>query len=194
MKLLGKGVNKLNNVDPADLVKIVQKYSGYVSGLSRRYYISGGTYDDLFEEGVIGILEACKNYNGESLFDDKFEPFVKLCIKRQIIDAIKKSNAQKNKILNESISLTKIDSNGEEDSILNNFIDRNTSNDPLDLFIDREKIDERLRICEEELSKFERQVLTHYLSGKKQNEIAKSLDRDVKSIDNTLQRIKLKLK
>lgn len=184
----------MNNVDPADLVKIVQKYSGYVGALSKKYYISGGTYDDLFEEGVIGILEACKSYNGESLFDEKFEPFVKLCIKRQIIDAIKKSNTQKNKILNESISLTKMDGNGEENSILNNFIDRNTSNDPLDLFIDREKIDERLRICEEELSVFEKHVLMHYLSGEKQNEIAKNLEKDVKSIDNTLQRIKSKLK
>ena len=50
----------MDNVDPADLVKIVQQYSGYVSSLCRKYYIQGGTFDDLFEEGVIGILEACK--------------------------------------------------------------------------------------------------------------------------------------
>ncbi len=184
----------MDNVNPADLVQIVQKYSGYVSFLSKKYFIEGGTYDDLFEEGVIGILEACKNYKGENLFEEKFDSFVKLCIKRQIIDAIKKANAGKNKILNESISLTNINSNGEESSLLNNFVDRNTSNDPLDLFIDKERIEERLRICEIELSKFEKLVLEHYLSGEKQNEIAKSLNREVKSIDNTLQRIKTKLK
>lgn len=184
----------MDNVDPSDIAKIVQKYSGYVSALCRKYYIIGGTSDDLFEEGVIGILEACKSYNGESLFDDKFEPFVKVCIKRQIIDAIKKANTGKNKVLNESISLTNLNQNGEEGSLLNMFIDRNTSNDPLDLFIDKEKFEERLGICEVELSDFEKQVLSHYLAGEKQSEIATNLKRDVKSIDNTLQRIKLKLK
>ena len=73
--------------------KIVQKYSPYVSHLSRKFYVKDGTGDDLFEEGVIGILQACKNYRGESLFEEKFNSFVKICIRRQILDAIKKSNA-----------------------------------------------------------------------------------------------------
>ena len=96
----------MKNVDPGDIVKIVQEYSPYVSFLSKKYYVKDGTPDDLFEEGIIGILEACKNYNGESLFEEKFISFVKMCIKRQILDAIRKSNTQKNKILNESISYT----------------------------------------------------------------------------------------
>ena len=184
----------MNNVNPGDVVKIVQKYSSYVSLLSRKFFIVGGTPEDLFEEGVIGILEACKNYNGESLFEDKFDPFVKLCIKRQILDAIKKSNTGKNKALNESIPFVTYDHEGEEQSMLEILADRNTSNDPLDLFIDKEKVDERLKKCETRLSDFEKQVLNHYLAGEKQAEIAKSLNREVKSIDNTLQRIKTKLK
>lgn len=183
----------MDNVDPADLVKLVQKYSGYLNSLCKKYYISGGTSDDLFEEGVIGILEACKSYNGESLFEEKFDSFVKVCIKRQIIDAIKKANTQKSKVLNNSVSLTNLDGT-EDNAILNNFVDRNTSNDPLDLFLEREKFEERLKICDYELSEFEKEVLKHYLLGEKQNEIAKNLEREVKSIDNTLQRIKAKLK
>ena len=58
----------MNNVNPSDVVKIVQKYTSYVNALSRRYFIVGGTQEDIFEEGVIVILEACKNNNGESLF------------------------------------------------------------------------------------------------------------------------------
>lgn len=184
----------MNKVNPSDIVKIVQKYSNYISSLSRRYFIVGGTKEDLFEEGVIGILEACKNYNGESLFEDRFDSFVKLCIKRQILDAIKKSNTQKNKALNESVSYVIYDSDGEEQSLLDIFSDRNISNDPLDLFIDKEKVDERLKKCEKNLSEFEKEVLDHYLQGEKQSEIAKSLNKTVKSIDNTIQRIKFKLK
>ena len=184
----------MNNVNPSDVVKIVQKYSSYVSSLTRRYFIAGGTREDLFEEGVIGILEACKSYNGDSLFEDRFDSFVKLCVKRQILDAIKKSNTQKNKALNESVSFATYDGEGDEQSMLEVLSDRNVSNDPLDLFIDKEKINERLARCEKRLSDFEKQVLNHYLSGEKQSEIAKNLGKDVKSIDNTIQRIKTKLK
>lgn len=184
----------MNNVNPSDVVKIVQKYSPYVSFLSKKYFIAGGTREDLFEEGVIGILEACKSYNGESLFEDRFDSFVKLCVKRQILDAIKKANTQKNKALNESVPFVVYDSDGDEQSMLEVISDRNTSNDPLDLFIDKEKVEERLSKCHKKLSDFERQVLEHYLAGEKQSEIALSLDKSVKSIDSTLQRIKNKLK
>ncbi len=184
----------MDNVDPSDLLTVVHKYSSYINSLCKKYYIYGGTADDLFEEGVIGILEACKGYKGESILDKGFEPFVKVCIKRQIIDAIKKANTQKNKILNESLSLNKIAPNGEENSMLNTFVDRNTSNDPLDLFLDKEMIEERLHRCEIRLSEYENEVLMHYLSGEKQNEIANKLGKEVKSVDNTLQRIKSKLK
>ena len=184
----------MDNVDTTELTIVLQKFSSYINSLCRKFYIVGGTADDMFEEGVIGLLQACKNYSGKSLLDDKFEPFAKVCIKRQIIDAVKKSNPPKNKALNDSVSLTNIDSDGEETSLLNSFVDRNTSNDPLDLFIDKEKIEERLKICDCQLSELEKQVLSHYLSGEKQTEIAEKLEKSVKSIDSTLQRIKAKLK
>ena len=183
----------MKNVDPSDIVKIVQKYSPYVSFLSRKYFVKDGTPDDLFEEGVIGILQACKNYKGESLFDEKFGTFVKICIKRQILDAIKKSNTQKNKILNDSISYSNLEYEDEGKPIIETLSDRNLSTDPLDLFIDREKFEEKLKICEEELNEFEKEVLKFYLEGDKQSEIAKLLDKETKQIDNTLQRIKSKL-
>lgn len=189
-----KGEKTLNNVNPSDVVKVVQKYSRYVSSLSRKYFIVGGTPEDLFEEGVIGILEACKDYNGESLFEPKFDAFVKLCIKRQILDAIKKSNTNKNKALNESVPFVTFDDEGDEQSMLEVLFDRNTSNDPLDLFIDKEKKAERLEKCQKKLNESEKEVLKHYLAGEKQAEIAKKLNRKTKNIDNTLQKIKSKLK
>jgi len=45
----------------------------------------------------------------------------------------------------------------------------------------------------EMLSEFEREVLSLYLQGQSYQEIAKTLDRHVKSIDNALQRIKRKV-
>ncbi len=184
----------MKNVSPSDIVEIVQAYSDYINRICHKYFIVGGTKEDLYEEGVIGLLEACKSYNGESVFEERFEPFAKLCIRRQIIDAIKKSNTQKNKALNESVSFVNLMESGNDKSMLDVWSDRTTSNDPLDLFLDKEKFDERIKLCEGQLSSFEKEVLRHYLDGEKQSEIAKVLGRDVKSIDNTIQRIKSKLK
>ena len=184
----------MENVKPSEIVDVVQRYKAYIAGMCRRFYIVGGTSEDLFEEGVIGLLEACKSFNGDNLFDEGFDAFAKLCIKRQIYDAIKKSNTQKNKALNEAISLVRTDEFGDEFSSLDIMFDRNNINDPLEIFLDKEKFDERMKICEENLSKYEKIVLEHYLEGKKQSEIAKDLNQSVKSIDNTIQRIKSKLK
>ena len=63
-----------------------------------------------------------------------------------------------------------------------------------DLFIIKEDIQEKLNQIQSKLSEFEKQVLKLYLSGEKQSEIAKQLKKDVKSIDNTIQRIKNKSK
>lgn len=184
----------LKKVNPSDVVQVFQKYSSFISGVCHRYYIVGGTDEDLFQEGVIGILEACKSYNGESLFDEKFDSFVKVCIKRQIIDAIRSSNAQKNKPLNESVSIVTHDANGDEISRFEIISDRTTSNDPLDVFLGKEWFNEKLNRCKEKLNDFEMEVLERYLSGEKQSEIARNLNKETKAIDNSIQRIKSKLK
>lgn len=184
----------MNKVDAGEIVMVVQKYSGYIKNVCRKFYIVGGTNEDLYQEGIIGLLEACQNYNGDSLFEQRFDPFVKLCIKRQIFDAIKKNQSKKSKALNESISLVGMTENGEELSKLDIMTDRTTICDPLEIFIDYEKFNEKMEVCGKELSEFENLVLKHYLSGEKQSEIAKALGKNVKSIDNTLQRIKGKLK
>jgi len=182
----------MKNVNAGDIVKIVQNYSGYIKGLCRKYYIVGGTTDDLYQEGIIGLLEACNNYNGENLFEQKFEYFAKMCIKRQIYDAIRKAQNKGNVALNESVSI--VGESGEEISKLEILADRTTISDPLEVFIDKEKYYEKMAYCEKELSDCEKEVLKHYLAGEKQSEIAFTLNKSVKSIDNTLQRIKAKLK
>ena len=184
----------MKNINAGDIVKIVQNYSGYIKNLCRKFYIAGGTIEDLYQEGIIGLLEACNNYNGESLFENRFDAFAKMCVKRQIFDAIRKTQNKKSKALNESVSLVGINDSGDEISKLEVISDRTTVSDPLEMFIDREKYNEKMEHCNKELSSFERLVLEHYLAGEKQSEIAEVLDKSVKSIDNTLQRIKAKLR
>ena len=184
-----------NKFEDEDLInQLVENYASLIRGICRRFYLVGGTSDDLYQEGVIGLLEACNNYKGEDLFEPKFEYFAKMCIKRQVYDAIRKTQNGGNVALNHSVSLVGMTESGEEISKLEIMADRTTISDPLEMFIDREKYYEKMAYCEKELSDFEKQVLNHYLAGEKQSEIARILNKSVKSIDNTLQRIKSKLK
>ena len=185
----------MKNVNAGDIVKIVQNYSGFIKNLCRKYYIEGATNEDLYQEGIIGLLEACNNYKGESLFETRFDCFAKMCIKYQIYDAIRKSNNGGNITLNHAVPIVSSNNeNGDELSLLDIVADRTTISDPQELFIDKEKFYERLNKCRNVLSDMENLVLDHYLADEKQSEIAKKLNKSVKSIDNTLQRIKAKLK
>ena len=65
--------------------------------------------------------------------------------------------------------------------------------DPEELIIDREEMEKLENKIEEVLSSLEMEVLNSYLDGKSYQEIATDLDRQAKSIDNALQRVKRKL-
>ncbi len=64
---------------------------------------------------------------------------------------------------------------------------------PEDMFISREDFANMGEKMNEVLSGLEKEVLEYYLQGRSYVEIAKLLDRHVKSIDNALQRVKRKL-
>ena len=81
----------------------------------------------------------------------------------------------------------------ESDRTLMDVITEGRSADPEELLIGQESYVSIESRIDEALSPLERKVLSAYLDGKSYQEIAKMLDRHVKSIDNALQRVKHKL-
>ena len=65
--------------------------------------------------------------------------------------------------------------------------------DPEELIISKEELKHIESNMNELLSDLELQVVEYYLNGKSYQYIADKLKRDVKSIDNALQRVKRKL-
>jgi len=177
-----------------DIENLINNYAGTIRSICRKYYLVGGTEEDLFQEGMIGLIEAYQSFKGEEdFYSDKFKNFAIICIKRQIFDAIKHANKKNNQPLNNYVPISKTNSarvEYEREELLK----MEDDNNPEDLFIDREEHSEKIAICKSKLSKFENQVLDLYLAGDRQSEIAKALNKDVKSIDNTIQRIKKKLR
>lgn len=169
---------------------VIRDYGENVRQIAKKFFISDGSIDDLYQEGLIGLIQGYNSYNkahGE-VGSNAFKSFLLMCAKRQILDAVKKSNSKKNMPMNNFVSLTSEDFY-ETTSIAH---------------MQEETLEDKIinKILEEEqqpelwvnLSKFEREVLNLELEGLKQSEIAEVLNKPVKSIDNTIQRIKTKLK
>ena len=169
---------------------LLKKYSPLVKKSTRTLYLIGADTEDLAQEGMIGLFKAIQNY--ESHNDTSFYTFAKVCIDRQIYSAIKASNRKKHSPLNTYVSL--YSKNGETESELIDNLEADHNSNPEHIIFDRENALHIEELLDTNLSKFERSILPLYLEGKSYTDIAAQLDRDSKSIDNAVQRIRGKMK
>ena len=170
---------------------IISKYEGFVKAKSRSYFLIGADKEDIYQEGMIGLYKAIRDFNLEKC--TTFKAFAELCITRQIITAIKTATRQKHIPLNTYISLNKPVSDDESDRTLLDIISSLKVTDPEELVIGQEQKEHIEGEIAKVLSDLEMEVLQSYLDGKSYQEIACDLDRHAKSIDNALQRVKKKL-
>ncbi len=160
---------------------LLNRYKRTVRCIARAKFLIGGDEEDLIQEGMIGLYKAIRDYRPHH--NTSFHTFARLCINRQILKVIEASNSQKNRPLNEFVSLS-----GEEwEEQLERFRES-----PESILIEAEKEREILEKIQSALSPLERKVLNLYLNGLDYREIAAKLNRTPKSIDNALQRIRKK--
>ena len=183
----------MKHLDEEEIInKLVDNYASLIRGICRRFYLAGGTSDDLYQEGMIGLLEAFRKFDESkgTVGDDSFKKFATTCIKRQILDAIKHANTKKNQPLNNSLPIVR--KNDEDDEF--EISELGLAEDPEEIYLFKEKQEERLKKLAESLSDFEKVVLENYLEGYSTGDIAKKLNKTPRSITNTIQRIKSKVK
>lgn len=191
---LNEDIEYLKSAKEGDLIaveKIFLKYSNMVRLKARPYFLAGADYEDLIQEGMIGLFKAIRDYDFERVIP--FKNFAEICVTRQIITAVRKYSSQKHQPLNSYISLNRpINDDGTENTFIE-ILSGNTINNPESLLINREQyvqISERIMDI---LSKFEKTVFKLYMAGMSYDEISDALDKDYKAIDNALQRIKKKI-
>ena len=170
---------------------LLNKYKNFVRSKARSYFLIGADHEDIVQEGMIGLYKSIRDYKQEKL--SSFRAFAELCITRQIITAIKTATRQKHIPLNSYVSLNKPLYDEESDRTLLDIIMEGNSGNPEDMIINQENLGSIHQKINEVLSGLEQEVLSAYLDGKSYQEIAESLGRHVKSIDNALQRVKRKL-
>lgn len=187
-------IRKAKQGDETSLELLLAKFKPLACKIARKYFLAGQDEEDLYQEAMIGLFKAEQSFN-ETAGQD-FKSFATLCINRQIQTAVKNSNRKKNKILNESISLNNqggIDVYESDDEEQLYFIIPSSSPLPDDELIYKEKVDEIKNAIDQKLSVYERKVLSLYLKGLSYKEMGQILEKETKSIENCLSRIKSKL-
>lgn len=177
--------------DGLALEYLLNKYKNFVRAKARSYFLIGADREDLVQEGMIGLYKAIRDFKSEK--QASFRAFAELCITRQIITAIKTATRQKHKPLNSYVSLNKPVYDEESDRTLLDVIAGAKVLNPEEIMIDKEDLARIESKIGEMLSDLEWRVLSLYLKGKSYQEIAQILGRQVKSIDNALQRVKNKI-
>ena len=167
------------------------KYKNFVKAKSAPYFIVGGDRDDIIQEGMIGLFKAIRDYDKDKFAS--FIAFVDICIKRQLITAIKAATRNKHMPLTSYISLNKIIYQEESEVTLADVIEGAKVLDPMEAFIIEEELIKMESKINMVLSRLEFEVIQKYLQGKSYEEISLEIDKDKKCIDNALQRIKKKL-
>ena len=165
---------------------LMEKYKNMVRKKARAMFLIGGDNEDLIQEGMIGLFKAVRDYQPEK--EASFQTFARICVDRQIYNAIQNSNRQKHQPLNSYISLSQEDGENEE-----HLPDMWVEN-PESIIIDQENVRDLEQEITCTLSPMENQVLDYYLDGNGYTEIAKIMGKTPKSIDNALQRIRGKIK
>lgn len=170
---------------------LLSKYRNFVLAIARSYFLIGADHEDIIQEGMIGLFKAIRDYkNGNAAI---FSTFAHMCIKRQIITAIKSANRKKHLPLNTYISLNKTVYDDEQETTLLNVISDSNEPNPEKIYIEKEIFAGTKSSIYSLLSPYESDVLEKYLCGKSYSDIAAELNKSEKSIDNALQRIKRKI-
>lgn len=140
---------------------------------------SGESYEDLCQEGMIGLLAAVRDFDADKA---AFVTFARLCIDRVLISA-SRSRMRKKQIPDAHL----IPLEGEEMLPAAN-------EDPEAIVIEREDYARLVQRVAKTLTPLENSVLSLYLRGVSYARIAERLSLSVKAVDNALQRIRRKLK
>lgn len=183
-------IEKIKESDSQSAIsELFGRYKTTLKTKCRAFSSSRLDYEDLLQEGMIGLYTAIKNFNPVSGVPFNF--FAKVCINHQILTALRSNNRKKNEILNNSLSLNQTigqESNSDHKVEFISLISSKSRN-PENILLDTE----RYHIIKEHLSPLENQIFLLFLDGYTYFDISKELKVTKKSVDNALQRIKKKL-
>lgn len=165
---------------------LAERYIRLVRVCARPYFLIGGDSEDLIQEGMLGLLSAIREYDPEK--GASFKTYAEVCIHNRIQSAIRSAGRKKHAPLNDGIPLDDVLSDESKSQGAQYF-----QRSPEEQVLARETENEFSSIYSRCLSRFEAGILDLYLDGLSYQEIAVSTGRNIKAVDNAIQRIRRKL-
>ena len=167
---------------------LVSRYTRLVRSCARPYFLAGGDSEDLTQEGMLGLIKAVREFQADK--DTSFRTFAEICIRSRLYSALRSAGREKHQVLNQSISLDTPDFDSNSYTSGTNCL---AQRGPEDELIDREHTAALLSGVRKQLSEFEAKILGYYLDGLSCREIAETVGKPPKSVDNAVQRIRRKV-
>jgi RNA polymerase sporulation-specific sigma factor len=178
--------------DEVAFTALVDRYRPLLRARARSYFLLGADGDDVRQEGMIGLYKAIRDF--DETRQTSFRGFADMCVQRQLITAVKGAGRHKHGPLNSYVSFSRpVGDEPDGERSLADVLPAGDLADPAEQVVSSERVRALQSYLDRELSDLEVEVLRMHVDGKSYAEIADRLQRQTKSIDNALQRIKRKL-
>lgn len=169
---------------------LVTRYSRMVRACARPLFLAGGDSEDLIQEGMVGLLNAVREFDPEK--GVPFHSYAEFCIRNRLRSAVRAASRDKHTPLNHSVSFETPLSDGDNDGYPQG-ASRVLEQSPEEMLISREERRERLGTLKGQLSGFETDILRLFLRGYSYREMAEQTGRSPKAVDNAVRRIRHKV-
>ena len=171
--------------------QLILHFEGLVFATCRTFYIDGQERDDLLQEGRIGLFKALRDFQPSC--GASFTSFAVRCIRCQCISAIKAAHRCKHRVLNQALSLdVTIYEDNERVSWLDTLVDDKLRT-PMQELITYEDYERCRLLFEHIFTPYDYDVFLSRLYGESYEHIAQRVGRNVKSVDNALQRCRKRI-
>ena len=154
---------------------LAQSYKRVLEYHIKRIDANPSNYDDLFQEGLIGLLKAVRSYDGTS---SAFATYASLCVRNSIISGVRKYANQTTHTV----------------PISEPCLEEETTPSAEEVLLDRVRVGQLYDKVYEALSPYEKIVFDMYLSDIPYESMAFVIGKNVKSISNAVFRIRNKLR
>lgn len=173
---------------------IYEKFKYIVEIMLRKYHNialkMGLDLNELEQEAYYAFSDALSSFRDDK--NAKLATFISICIDRRLKKIIRKSSGEKAKVLNNTYSLD-YDYN-EDGTTLKDCLSDASQNDPLYNLTAKENYEELLTKIKTNLSSSEYEVFSYIVNDFDYLTIAELTNRNPKQVDNTIQRIKHKIR
>lgn len=159
---------------------LAMRYLRNINFIARKYSAEGYEQNDFVQEGLLGLLYACKTYDETA--SASFKSYVDVIVKRRFISIVRKGNAKKAIPGSNIVQLQSLDESIEDNS-----------GNPEELLLCRERLSQVMSNLKKHLSETEYNALNLYCAGLGYRQIAEKLSITEKSVDNALQRARKKI-